>query len=155
MNRTARSVAAVFILSLMSFACGGGGGGGRGPTEPSGPTGKRLQFSVVAAPGNFEGGILEGAVFFDNREVGRVDWSRAGGACEFPCEVVGDVQGIPPGNHTVRFTVVRQERATTLYQFVLSGVIIDPSSGGREPVSQVSPRVRLRAGEGVTFNVRI
>lgn len=155
MNRTARSAAAVFILSLMSLACGGGGGGGRGPTEPSGPTGKRLQFTVVAAPGNFEGGILEGAVFFDDREVGRVDWSRAGGACEFPCEITGDVQGISPGNHTVRFTVVRQERAVTLYQFVLSGSIIDPTSGGREPISQVSQRLRLRAGESVTFTVRI
>jgi hypothetical protein len=155
MELRVRPVAAVVILSLMSFACGGGGGGGRGPTEPSGPTGKRLQFTVVAAPGNFEGGILEGAVFFDGREVGRVDWSRAGGACEFPCEVAGDVQGVSPGNHTVRFTVVRQERTTTLYQFVLSGSITDPATGTREPISQVSQRLRLRAGESVTFNVRI
>ena len=155
MNPTARSAAAVFILSLMSFACGGGGGGGRGPTEPSVPTGKRLVFTVAAAPGNFEGGILEGAVFFDGREVGRVDWSRAGGSCFFPCEVGADVQGISAGNHTVRFTVVRQERTTTLYQFVLGGFLTDPATGAREPISQVSPRLRMRAGESVTFTVRI
>jgi hypothetical protein len=154
MNRRLRPAVAVVILSLVCLACGGGDGGRKGPTEP-GPTGKRLQFSVVAAPGNFEGGILEGAVLFDDREVGRVDWSRAGGACEFPCEVTADVPNISPGNHTIRFLVVRQERATVLYQFVLSGTIVDPATGSREPFSQTSQRLRLRAGEGVSFTVRI
>jgi hypothetical protein len=112
-------------------------------------------FTVVAAPGNFEGGILEAAVFFDGREVGRTDWSRTGGPCEFNCGIAGDVQGISPGNHTVRFTVVRQERAVTLYQFVLSGFIIDPTTGSRDPIGQVSQRLRLRSGESVSFTVRI
>ncbi|MEP7010172.1 MAG: hypothetical protein ABJC13_07600 [Acidobacteriota bacterium] len=154
MNRRARSAAAVFILSLISFACGGGGGGG-GPTDPPAPSGKRFQFTVVAAPGNFEGGILEGAIFFDDREVGRTDWSRAGGPCEFPCEVLGDVQGIPPGSHVVRFTVVRQERALMFYQIILSGFVIDPVSGSRTQINRVSDRVRLRAGESVNFTVTI
>lgn len=153
MNLRFRPAAAVFVLSLLCLACGGGDGGGGGPTAPQ-PTGKRLQFTVVAAPGNFEGGILEGAVSFDGREVGRTDWSRAGGPCFFPCEVAGDVQNISPGDHTVRFTVVRQERTTILYQFVLSGFIIDPRTSSREQVNQVSQRVRLRAGEGVNFTVR-
>lgn len=151
MNRRFRPVAA-FVLALVSFACGGGGG--RGPTEPSAPSGKQFQFSVTAAPGNFEGNILEGVVSFDGREVSRVDWSRSGGGCFFPCEITANVQGISSGDHTVRFTVVRQERTTTLYQFVLSGFISDPRTGSREQVNQVSQSVRLRAGEGVNFTVR-
>ncbi len=154
MNRRFSSALAVFGLSLLCFACGGGGGGGGGPTEPPPPTGKRFQFNVFPIPGNFQGGILEGATFFDGREVGRTDWSRTGDGCEFNCAIAGDVQGISPGNHTVRVTVIRQERAVMLYQVILNGFIIDPATGSREQVTQISQRLQLRAGESVNFTVR-
>lgn len=151
-----RPAAAVLVLSLICIACGGGGGGGRTPTEPpSVPAGKRLQVTVHAAPGNFEGGILEGALLFDGREVGRVDWGRTGGPCSFSCGITADVQGISPGDHNVQFTVVRQQNFSMLYQFILSGTIIDPATGSRTPVTASSPRVQVRAGNGFAFVVRV
>ena len=154
-RRLCPAAAAVFVLSLMCFACGGGHGGGSGPTEPPAPTGKRLQFTISAALGNFSGALLESAASFDGREVGRTDWTRAGGACTEVCGIAADVQGISPGSHTVRYTVVRQDRALIDYVVVFSGIISDPATGSRETVTSPPQQRRLRAGESVTFTVRI
>lgn len=155
MKRRSRSAAAVFVLSLLCFACGGGHGGGGGPTEPPQPTGKRLQFTVTAALPNFSGAVLEAAVSFDGREVGRTDWTRAGGSCALICETSADVQGISPGSHTVRYTVVRQDHAVIEYTVFFSGILIDPATGSRTSVTAPQQQLRLRAGESVTFTVRI
>ncbi len=154
MTQKVRSAVAVLILSLVCLACNGGGGGSS-PTEPRPPSGKRFQFTVLAISTFLEGGLLEAAVSVDGREVSRVDWSRGGSACVIACGLAADVQGLAPGTHTIRFTVVRQTRTTVHYTVTYSGVLTDPATNQRDPVSSQPQQLRLQAGQSVTFNLRV
>jgi hypothetical protein len=153
MKSAVRRAVAVLVLPLVCLACGGGGGGS--PTEPPPASGKRIQFTVLAISTFLQGGLLEATVSFDGREVSRVDWSRGGSACTVACGIAADVQGLAPGNHTIRFTVVRQTQATVHYTVAYSGILIDPATNQRDPVSSQPQQLRLQAGQSVTFNLRV
>lgn len=152
-QRVRPSVVAVLILCLACLACDGGGGGS--PTEPRPPSGKRFQFTVLAISTFLEGGLLEAAVSVDGREVSRVDWSRGGSACVIACGIAADVQGLTPGTHTIRFTVVRQTRTTVHYTVSYNGILTDPATNQRDPVSSQPQQIRLQAGQSVTFTLRV
>jgi len=149
MQQRVRSAVAVLVLSVVCLACGGGGHGG-GPTEPSG---QRLQVTLIAVP--VGGNLLEAAVSFDGREVSRVDWSRTGGSCALFCGLAVDVAGISAGEHTIRFTVVRQTRATVDYFVNYGGVLTDPATGRQDPVNSPQQSVRLQAGQSASFTLRV
>lgn len=154
MKQRVCSVVAVLVCSLMCLTCGGGGGGSS-PTEPPAPSGKRFQFTVLAISTFLQGGLQEATVSFDGREVSRVDWSRGGSACVITCELGADVQGIAPGDHTIRFTVVRQTQTTIHYTVGYSGILTDPATGRRDPVSSSPQQLQLRAGQSVSFTLRV
>lgn len=149
-----RRTLAVLVLSLVCLACGGGGGGSS-PTEPTPPptTGKRFQFNVVVtAP--LQGGLVEGTVSVDGREVSRMDWSGTSGFCQLFCTLVNDVRGLSAGNHTITFTVVRQTRTTIDYVVGCNGIVFH-ENGTQQPANLPVQQVQLRAGQSVTFNIRI
>ena len=149
-----RRASALLLLAVLSFACGGGGGNGGSPTEPPAPTGKQFQFSIGASAVFLDGALLEVTASVDGREVSRVDFSRGGGSCVVFCGIAGTAQNLAPGNHSITFTVVRQTRTVTEYQVVGSGILSD-TNGNPEPVNFPPQRARLRAGDSVTFTLRV
>lgn len=155
MTQRVRSAVAVLVLSLACLACGGGGGHGSGPTEPAPPAGKQFQFSMGAQAVFLDGGLLEVAALVDGREVARMDFSRGGGSCSVACGITGRAQNLSSGTHAITFTVVRQTRAVTEYLVAASGVLSDAATGSREVVNFPPQRMRLRAGESVTFTLRV
>jgi hypothetical protein len=152
MKLRARRASGVLILSLLCLACGGGGGGNGGPTEPPPPTGKRFQFNVFASP--IDGGLVEATLSLDGRQIARRDWpATTGSVCTILCGLPGDEQGLTPGNHTLTFTVVRQNRTTLEYIVNGSGVVTDLATGGQRAIVMPQQNPRLRAGQSVTFTV--
>jgi hypothetical protein len=154
MNPRVRSALAVLALSLVCLACGGGGGSS--PTEPTPPTstGKRFQFTVGAQSTILQGGVIEATVSVDGREVSRRDWSGTSGSCQLLCSLVSDVRGLSAGNHTVTFTVVRQTRTTVDYTVTCNGIVTH-ENGSQEVANLPHQRAQLRAGQSVSFNIRI
>jgi hypothetical protein len=153
MHLRVRLATAIVVLAVVCLACGGGGGG-NSPTEPPAPTGKRFQFVVGAQSTVLQGGVIEATVSVDGREVSRRDWSGTSDSCQILCDQTADVRGLSAGNHTVTFTVVRQTRTTVDYTVTCNGIVIHEN--GNQEVANLPPQRRqLRAGQSVTFSIRI